>query len=42
MAIHFSILAWKVPWAEEPGRATVHGIAESDSTNVTEWAHMHS
>ena len=19
MAIHFSILAWKIPWAEEPG-----------------------
>jgi len=20
MAIHFSILAWKIPWMEEPGR----------------------
>ena len=20
MATHFSILAWKIPWAEEPGR----------------------
>ena len=20
MAIHFSILAWKIPWIEEPGR----------------------
>ena len=20
MAIHFSILAWKIPWTEEPGR----------------------
>ena len=19
MAVHFSILAWKIPWAEEPG-----------------------
>ena len=22
MATHFSILAWKVPWTEEPGRDT--------------------
>ena len=20
MAIHFSVLAWKIPWTEEPGR----------------------
>ena len=26
MAIHFSILAWKIPLIEEPGRLTVHGI----------------
>jgi hypothetical protein len=25
MAIHSSILAWRIPWIEEPGRATVHG-----------------
>ena len=29
MATHSSILAWKVPWMEEPGRATVHGAAKS-------------
>ena len=29
MATHSSILAWKIPWAEEPGQATVHGVAES-------------
>ena len=29
MATHSSILAWEVPWTEEPGwRATVHGIAK--------------
>ena len=28
MATHSSILAWKIPWAEEPV-ATVHGIAQS-------------
>ena len=31
MATHFSILAWRIPWPEEPG-ATVHAVAESDTT----------
>ena len=26
---HSSILAWKIPWTEEPGVATVHGLQES-------------
>ena len=29
MATHFSILAWRIPWTEEPGRAVVHGVAKS-------------
>ena len=29
MATHSSILAWKIPWTEEPGGLTVHGIAKS-------------
>ena len=29
MAIHFGILAWRIPWTEEPGKATVHGVAKS-------------
>ena len=29
MATHSSILAWKIPWTEEPGRAIVHGVAKS-------------
>ena len=29
MAIHSSILAWRIPWTEEPGKATVHGVAKS-------------
>ena len=30
MATHSSILAWKIPWIEEPGRLhTVHGVAKS-------------
>ena len=36
MATHSSILAWKIPWTEEPGLlwwATVHGVTkESDTT----------
>ena len=27
-AIHSSILAWEIPWTEEPGWATVHGVAK--------------
>ena len=33
MASHSSILAWKIPWTEDPGKAIVHGAAkESDMT----------
>ena len=31
MAAHSSILAWRIPWTEEPGRL-VHKVAESDTT----------
>ena len=31
MATYSSILAWKIPWTEEPG-ATVLGVAELDIT----------
>ena len=31
MATHFSILAWKIPWTEETGGATVHGITEGQT-----------
>ena len=30
MTIYSSILAWKVPWTEEPGRSM--GLQESDTT----------
>ena len=31
IATHSSILAWEIPWTEEPGEATVHGVSkESD------------
>ena len=34
MAIHFSILAWRIPWTEEPGRPQSMGSMgqESDRT----------
>ena len=33
MTTHSSILAWKIPWTEEPGGLqTVHRIAELDTT----------
>ena len=30
MATHSSILAWKIPWTEEPGRYSPWGQKESD------------
>ena len=32
MATHSSILAWEIPRTEEPGPATVRGVAESHTT----------
>ena len=29
MATHSSILGSRIPWTEEPGRATVHEVAKS-------------
>ena len=29
MATHSSNLAWKIPWTEEPGGATVRGVTMS-------------
>ena len=32
MATHPSILAWRIPWTEEPGGLhTVHGVAKSST-----------
>ena len=30
-ATHSSILAWRIPWTEKPGGATVHGVAKSQT-----------
>ena len=32
MASHSRILAWRIPWTEEPGGATVHGVTKSETT----------
>ena len=29
MVTHFSILAWRIPWTEEPGGLQVHRVAKS-------------
>ena len=29
MAAHSSIFAWRIPWTEEPGGLTVHGVAKN-------------
>ena len=32
MATHSSILAWRIPWAEEPGGLQSMGLQELDTT----------
>ena len=32
MATHSSILAWRIPWTEEPGKLLSMGSKESDTT----------
>ena len=39
MAIHSSILAWKISWTEEPGGLQSMGPQESD---MTEWLSIHT
>ena len=41
MATHSRILAWRIPWTEEPGKAIVHGVTESDMTEGLQ-AHTHT
>ena len=35
MATHSSILAWRIPWPEEPGRYGPQCHKESDTTEAT-------
>ena len=31
MATHSSVPAWRIPWTEESGSGTVHGVTESQT-----------
>ena len=35
MATHSSVLAWKIPWTEEPGGLQSMGHKESDTAEAT-------
>ena len=39
MATHSSILAWEIPWTEDLGWATIHGVTKS-WTQVSMHAHL--
>ena len=41
MATHSSILAWRIPWTEEPGGYSPWGCKESDMTEETYHARPH-
>ena len=36
MATHSNILAWRIPWTEEPGGLQSVGHKDSDTTEVTQ------
>ena len=38
MATHASILAWKIPWAEKPGKLQHMGLKRDGH----DWAHIHT
>ena len=47
MSTHSSILAWEIPWTEDPGRLIVHGVAKSQTqlrtcTRVHTHTHTHT
>ena len=36
MATHSSILAWRIPWTEGPGKAPVRGVTKSRWTQLSD------
>jgi len=43
MTTHSSILAWRIPWTEEPGRLhTVHGVEKSQTQQSNIHIHTHT
>ena len=41
MATHSSILAWRIHMGRRAWQATVHGVAKSDTIEVTQHTHTH-
>ena len=41
MATHSSILAWRIPWTEEPGRTWSMDSQRVDTAEVTKHAGIH-
>ena len=39
-ATHSSVLAWEIPWTEEPGGLRSMGYKEPDMTEATEQKHV--
>ena len=35
MAIHSSILAWRIPWTEQPGGGTLHGVTKRQQKRLS-------
>ena len=42
MVTHSCVLAWRIPWTEEPGGLRSMGHTEADTTEVTEHTHTHT
>ena len=42
MATHSSILAWRTPWTQEPGRILPMGCKESDTTERLTQIYLHT
>ena len=42
MTTHSNILAWRIPWMEEPGGPESTGVTKSDSTGPVNTAHCQS
>ena len=40
MATHSSILAWRIPWTEEPGGLQFVGFKQLDTTEATSHTQM--
>ena len=42
MATHSSMLAWIIPWTEDPARLTVHGVTYSRTQLKQPSTHIHT